>query len=93
MRIDSPLAGLAAALLVGLLGGIINGMGVTKGKLEPIIVTLATYSAFRRFALLTTGGYAVNVKNGAFNVGNRIDPGHPHPRVDPARFSSPSSSS
>ena len=68
MRIDSPLAGLAAALLVGVLGGFINGVGVTKGKLEPIIVTLATYSAFRGFALLTTGGYAVNVKNGAFNA-------------------------
>ena len=53
---------------MGVLGGFINGVGVTKGKLEPIIVTLATYSAFRGFALLTTGGYAVNVRNGAFNA-------------------------
>ena len=68
MRVDSPLAGIAAALLVGALGGFVNGLGVTKGKLEPIIVTLATYSAYRGFALLTTGGYAVNVRNAAFNA-------------------------
>jgi ribose transport system permease protein/L-arabinose transport system permease protein len=67
MRINSPLAGIAAALLVGVLGGFINGFGVTKGKIEPIIVTLATYSAYRGLALLTTGGYAVNVRNQAFN--------------------------
>lgn len=71
IRIDSPLAGIAAALLVGMVGGLVNGIGVTKGKIEPIIVTLATYSAYRGFALLTTGGYAVNVRNAAFNhLGN-----------------------
>lgn len=82
MRVSSPLAGIAAALGVGLIGGFVNGIGVTKGKIEPIIVTLATYSAYRGFALLTTGGYAVNVRNEAFNhLGNGTLLGIPIPVV------------
>ena len=67
-RMDSPWAGIGAAILVGVLGGALNGVIITKGKLEPVIVTLATYSAYRGMALLTTGnGYAVNVRNVWFN--------------------------
>ncbi len=65
---DSAWAGIGAAILVGVLGGALNGIIITKGKLEPVVVTLATYSAYRGFALLTTGnGYAVNVRNLWFN--------------------------
>ena len=68
MRIDSPWAGLGAALMVGVVCGMINGLIITKGRLDPVIVTLATYSAFRGLALLTTGnGYAVNIRNLPFN--------------------------
>lgn len=68
MRVDSPWAGIGAAVMVGVVCGMINGMIITKGKLDPVIVTLATYSAFRGLALLTTGnGYAVNVRNLPFN--------------------------
>jgi len=82
MRVSSPLAGVSAALLVGLVGGFVNGLLISKGKIEPIIVTLATYSAYRGFALLTTGGYAVNVRNAAFNhLGNGTLLGIPIPVV------------
>jgi ribose transport system permease protein/L-arabinose transport system permease protein len=68
VRADSPWAGIGAAVLVGVLGGALNGIIITKGKLEPVIVTLATYSAYRGLALLTTtNGYAVNVRNVWFN--------------------------
>ena len=68
MRVSSPWVGLGAALVIGVMGGLLNGFIITKGKLDPVIVTLATYSAFRGFALLTTGnGYAVNVRNLPFN--------------------------
>lgn len=68
MRMDSPWAGLGAAIVIGVMGGMLNGIIITKGKLDPVIVTLATYSAFRGMALLTTGnGYAVNVRNVWFN--------------------------
>ncbi len=69
LRVDLALAGIAAAVVIGLAGGFFNGFLITKGKLEPIIVTLATFSAYRGLALLTTGdGYAVNIRNDAFNA-------------------------
>jgi ribose/xylose/arabinose/galactoside ABC-type transport system permease subunit len=62
------LVGILAAVVAGLLGGLLNGFIVTRGKIDPIIVTLGTYSAYRGLALLITGdGYAVNVRNDAFN--------------------------
>jgi ribose/xylose/arabinose/galactoside ABC-type transport system permease subunit len=67
-RVSSPVVGVATALLVGSLGGLLNGAIITRGKLDPVVVTLATYTAYRGVALLTTpGGYAVNVRNLAFN--------------------------
>jgi ribose/xylose/arabinose/galactoside ABC-type transport system permease subunit len=62
------LGGILAAVIAGLLGGLLNGLIVTKGRIDPIIVTLGTYSAYRGVALLITGnGYAVNVRNDIFN--------------------------
>jgi ribose/xylose/arabinose/galactoside ABC-type transport system permease subunit len=62
------LGGILVAIIAGLFGGMINGIIVTKGKIDPIIVTLGTYSIYRGAALLVTGnGYAVNVRNETFN--------------------------
>ncbi len=46
----------AAALAVGILCGIVNGVLIAYGGLQPFIVTLGTLSVFRSIALLTTGG-------------------------------------
>jgi len=62
------MTGILVALFAGSMGGVINGLLVTKGKIDPIIVTLGTYLSYRGVALLITGnGYAVNVRNDAFN--------------------------
>ena len=67
--LEGALLGILVAAVGGLLGGFLNGFIVTKGKIDPIIVTLGTYSAYRGVALLITGnGYAVNVTNDAFNI-------------------------
>ena len=81
------LIGILAAVSAGLIGGLLNGVIVTKGKIDPIIVTLGTYSAYRGVALLITGnGYAVNVRNDAFNSYRDILCGrYPALYCDPAR--------
>ena len=52
---DSPNSSMvlaaAAALLVGSLGGLVNGVLVAYGRLQPIIVTLATGSIWTGIAL------------------------------------------
>jgi ribose transport system permease protein len=63
------LLGILVAIAGGWCGGFLNGVIVIKGKIDPIIVTLGTYSVYRGVALLMTGnGYAVNVRNDAFNA-------------------------
>ncbi len=83
MSVNSPVAGVLAALAVGTVGGLLNGLIITKGKLDPIVVTLGTYTAYRGVALLITpGGYAVNVRNAAFNsIGSGTILGIPIPVV------------
>jgi ribose transport system permease protein len=52
--------GIAAALVVGALGGFVNGMLVAYGRLQPIIVTLATGYIYSGIALRirpNPGGY------------------------------------
>lgn len=65
--IDSPAAGIAAALLVGTLGGLANGLLVTKGRVNPIIATLATLAIFQGIAYIVTNGRAIGVLNSPFN--------------------------
>lgn len=66
--VGGAVLGLATALVVGMLGGLVNGLIITKGKLDPVVVTLGTFTAYRGLALLATpGGYAVNVRNPSFN--------------------------
>lgn len=52
---DSPAIaltiGICIILLVGLLGGVINGLLVTRGKLAPFIATLGTMAIFRSIAV------------------------------------------
>ena len=42
--------GIAAGLLVGAVAGLINGLLITKGKIEPVIATLGTLAVFRSAA-------------------------------------------
>ncbi len=55
-------AGLAilAALVAGTTLGVISGMLVTKGRLQPFIATLITMTAYRGLALIITGGKPIS---------------------------------
>lgn len=46
-------------LLVGVVGGLLNGVVITKIRVNPLVATLGTMSIFRGFALITTGGDVV----------------------------------
>lgn len=63
------------ALLVGILSGaafgFINGIFVSRTKIPSFIVTLATQTAIRGIAYISTGGYPVSSNNDVFNeIGN-----------------------
>ena len=47
LNIDTPLAGIVVALVVGMLCGLVNGLLVTWGHVNPIIATLATMAIFQ----------------------------------------------
>ncbi len=50
------LAGLAAALLSGLVWGLINGLLTTRGGVSPLIATLGTFAAATGLAFILAGG-------------------------------------
>ncbi len=68
---NSWVLGVLAGLLAGLLAGAVNGGLITKGRMNPVITTLATISVFSGLAYLVTKGQAVGVSNDTFNsIGN-----------------------
>ena len=54
-----PLAAIAAGAVLGTFMGSINGLLVTKMRLQPFIATLGTMSVFRGIAYVVTGGWPV----------------------------------
>jgi len=61
-----PFLGIIAGLLVGAIGGFFNGFLVTKGKMDPFIVTLATMTIYRGLALIYTDGSPITGFGGGF---------------------------
>lgn len=57
------------ALISGTLLGIVSGLLVTKGRLQPFIATLITMTAYRGFALILTDGKPIS--NIAKSIGDR----------------------
>ena len=55
------------ALLAGAAVGTINGLLVSKGKIVPMIATMATMSIIRGIAYLTNNGRSIVVSNAKFN--------------------------
>ena len=51
-----PVVTIAASLLIGIVLGLINGIGVTVGKLAPFIMTLGTMTALRGVARYIANG-------------------------------------
>jgi len=55
---------LPAAILIGALIGVINGVLVAKCNLQPMIVTLGTQSIFRGATYVFTGGRTISIGSG-----------------------------
>ncbi|MGI8475610.1 MAG: ABC transporter permease [Thermomicrobiales bacterium] len=81
-RSDHTIVGILAAVAAGLVAGTINGLIITVLRVNPVIATLATLSAFRGIALLCTNGSAVGVLNQTFNdIGSKRPLGLPFPII------------
>lgn len=66
--VDSAMLAIMAGLFVGILCGVMNGLLITKLKVNPLITTLATMSIFRGTAMLLVNGLAVIVSNAKFKI-------------------------
>jgi ribose/xylose/arabinose/galactoside ABC-type transport system permease subunit len=65
--VDSAAVGILAAIVAGGLAGLTNGLLVTKGRVNPIITTLATLAIFQGVAYIVSNGRAIGVLNTDFN--------------------------
>jgi L-arabinose transport system permease protein len=83
MRDNNSLpVGLASGLVIGGLAGLINGLLITVGRLEPIIATLGTMAAYRGAAFIVTNGAPIGIMNRTFNqIGSGRLAGIPIPIV------------
>ncbi|KKK40110.1 ribose ABC transporter permease [Mesobacillus campisalis] len=63
---ESALLGITAGLLTGTLIGLFNGILISKLKLTPFIVTLASMTLFAGFALVVSGGNPIIVSEPLF---------------------------
>lgn len=67
----SVTVGVAAALGVGALVGLTNGVVVAKGRINPLITTLAMMQIVRGFAFIASDGKTVGVRvESFFSLGN-----------------------
>lgn len=65
--VQGVLLGMLAALVVGSLFGLFNGLLVTRGRMAAFVVTLATMSIFRSLALYFTDAGEVTTPNPLFS--------------------------
>ena len=76
------IAGISVALATGLVGGALNGLMISIGKIPPFIVTLGTLSIFRSLALYFADAGLVSSKIGLFaKVGSLAILGIPLPVI------------
>lgn len=66
------IAFIIGALLVGLIGGVVNGLLIARMNITPILCTLGTQMAFMGLAVVVSGGKAVAVGSPALlsSIGN-----------------------
>jgi len=62
----STFTSVLVAFILGTVCGAINGLAVSKGKINPMITTLATMSIFRGIAYLSNNGISIVVTNESF---------------------------
>ncbi len=62
-----PTLGLAAAPIIGLMLGIVNGLVIVGFRIHSFLATLATSLVFRGLAVLISGGFLIPVRMEAFD--------------------------
>ena len=62
------LIGIACALLLGAVFGLAHGLLITKGRIEPFIVTLGTLGIFRAYLTYFANGGAITLDNAVSEV-------------------------
>jgi ribose transport system permease protein len=74
------MAGILAALVVGAVCGLVNGLLITAGRVNAFIATLATLSAYEGVALLVSGGKVIGINDAFYNaIGSARPLGIPFP--------------
>ncbi|WP_226781551.1 ABC transporter permease [Oceaniglobus trochenteri] len=58
--------GIVAGLLVGGLAGLVNGIIITYGRINAVIVTLGTMAIFRGVAFILSDGQSISIFNDSF---------------------------
>ncbi|KAJ56479.1 sugar ABC transporter permease [Actibacterium mucosum KCTC 23349] len=58
--------GIAAGILVGAMAGLVNGVIITYGRVNAVIVTLGTMAIFRGIAFIISNGQSISIFNDAF---------------------------
>ncbi|XDA98868.1 ABC transporter permease [Sulfitobacter sp. LCG007] len=59
-------AGLLAGIVVGGLAGLMNGLLITYGRINAVIVTLGTMAIFRGIAFILSNGQSISIFNDSF---------------------------
>ncbi len=71
-RLSSPVAtvvlGMALAIVLGAVFGLAHGLLITKGRIEPFIVTLGTLGIFRAYLTYFSNGGALTLDNDLSDV-------------------------
>lgn len=67
LHVDSVVVGVLAGVAAATLAGLANGLLTTKGRVNPIITTLATLAIFQGIAFIISGGRAIGIRNADFN--------------------------
>lgn len=60
--------GIAAGLIVGALAGLVNGVIITYGRVNAVIVTLGTMAIFRGIAFIISNGQSISIFNDSFRL-------------------------
>lgn len=78
----SPIIALLAAVVVGALIGLVNGVIISKGRIQAFIVTLATMTIFRGVTYVYTNGTPISGLGAKFGfIGNKRIAGVPFPVI------------
>lgn len=63
---ESAGLGLAAGIALGALAGLVNGILITYGRINAVIVTLGTMAIFRGVAFILSDGQSISIFDGTF---------------------------